>query len=385
MQALTTVNAVVLATVNGLVGLAIAPDPKLATIPVSAYVLGGALSTFGASMLMARWGRQRAFVVGISCGIVGSLVCAYAAHTEQFWLLCAGSLIIGIYGAFSQYHRFAAADVAPPDFLSRAVSLVLAAGVVGAVLGPESAKLTRDLAAKPYVGSYLLLTGVGLLALVCVSRLQVAQTGLPDRRLDWAALGRAARSVDVGVAVLSGVVGYAVMLFLMTATPLAMQHEHHHFDQTALVIEWHVLGMFAPSFVTGSLIKRWGVLRVIVAGSLLMLLCAGVNLSGVSVAHFWSALVLLGVGWNFMFVGGTTLLSEAGQPSEKAMIQGTNELLVYVANAVASFSAGLLLDSIGWQAMNQVALPFLLLTLGACALLARRRLALQQAVTDRTG
>ncbi len=373
LQAVTSITAVVLATVNGLAGLALATDRRLATLPVTAYVLGGALSTFGASLLMARTGRRAAFAIGILCGISGALLCAYAAHVEEFWLLCVGSLIVGVYGAFSQYHRFAAADLAPPEFLSRAISLVLAAGVVGAVVGPESTKWTKDLTGMPFVGAYLSLAAIGLLALGLVTRLRIHDTERHARAHDWRALRRALRQLDVAVAIVSAVVGYAVMLFLMTATPLAMQHQRHPFDDTALVIEWHVLGMFAPAFVTGSIIRRLGELRVIVTGAVLMLLCAVINLIGVSVAHFWSALLLLGVGWNFMFVGGTTLLARASDPEHKAIVQGANEVLIYVANAIASLTAGVLLHRVGWQAMNRVSVPFLLAAIALCVLLALRR------------
>lgn len=373
LQALMTVIAVVLATVNGLAGLSLAPTPTLATLPVTAFVAGGALSTFGVSLLMARIGRSAAFSAGIACGIVGALVCAYAAESQGFWLLCAGSLIVGVSGAFAQYYRFAAVDVAPPDYLSRAVSLVLAGGVVGAVLGPESAKWTRDLIGSTYVGSYLSMAAVGLVALLCSAGLYIPHQPGVQKTFSWAALGLAFRRLEVLVAIKSAVVGYGVMIFLMTATPLAMQHAHHDFDDTAFVIEWHVLGMYAPAFFTGYLVRVWGVLRVIGLGVVLMLVSALVNLTGVELTHFLVGLVLLGIGWNFMFVGATTLLAEACSDSDKAMLQGTNELLVLVGNVLASTLAGVLLHGVGWQAMNQVSVPFLVAMLALLAVLGRRR------------
>lgn len=373
LQALMTVIAVVLATVNGLAGLTLAPTPSLATLPITAWVMGGALSTFGVSLLMARIGRGRAFSVGIGTGILGSLVCAYAANDDQFWLLCAGSLIVGVSAAFAQYYRFAAVDVAPPEYLSRAVSFVLAGGIVGAILGPESTKWTKGLLDRAYVGSYLSMAGVGLLALLCSSRLRIPHQPGASKRIDWSVLGGALRRLDVLVAIKSAVVGYAVMVFVMTATPLAMQHAHHDFDDTAFVIEWHVLGMYAPAFVTGYLVRAWGVLRVIALGAALMLVSAAINLTGIDVLHFWGGLMLLGIGWNFMFVGATTLLAEACSDADKAMVQGANEVLVFAGNALASTLAGVLLHSIGWQAMNRVSVPLLLAMLGFVALLARRR------------
>lgn len=373
LQALMTVIAVVLATVNGLAGLALAPTPALATLPVTAFVAGGAVSTFGASLLMARMGRVAAFRMGIACGIAGALLCAYAAEQHQFWLLCIGSLIVGVSSAFAQYYRFAAVDVAPVEYLSRAVSLVLAGGIVGAVLGPESAKWTRDLAGTTYVGSYLWMAAVGFLALLCSAALSIPHQPGVAKAFSGAVLVKAFKRLEVLVAIKSAVVGYAVMIFLMTATPLAMQHAHHDFDDTAFVIEWHVLGMYAPAFVTGYLVKLWGTSRVIGLGAVLMVVSTAVNLTGVEVSHFWAALLLLGVGWNFMFVGATTMLAGACSDADKAMLQGANELLVFAGNALASTLAGVLLHSVGWQAMNQVSLPFLVGLLALLAVVGRRR------------
>ncbi len=373
LQALMTVIAVVLATVNGLAGLALAPTPKLATLPVTAFVAGGALSTFAISLLMARIGRVAAFRLGIACGIGGALVCAQAAEHRQFWLLCAGSLIVGVSSAFAQYYRFAAVDAAPAESMSRAVSLVLAGGILGAVLGPESAKWTRDLTGTVYVGSYLWMATVGLLALLCSVALDIPHQPSVTERVAWAALRTALRRLEVLVAIKSAVVGYAVMIFLMTATPLAMQHARHSFDDTAFVIEWHVLGMYAPAFVTGYLVAVWGALRVIGLGAVLMLISAAIHLLGTDVSHFWAGLVLLGIGWNFMFVGATTLLSENCTDADKAVLQGANEVCVFAGNALASTLAGVLLYAIGWQFMNQVSVPFLVALIALLLVLGRRR------------
>lgn len=373
LQALTTTNAVALATVNALAGLAIAPDKQLATLPVTSFVIGGALSTFGASMLMARVGRRAGFAGGISCGIVGAAICSFAAHTERFWWLCFGSAVLGIYGAFGQYYRFAAADVSPPDLRSRSISWVLAAGVLGAVIGPEGMKLTKDATSVPFVGAYLSLVALGMIALLIVAWLRIDAKQLEKNNLSVRGLVLLLKRPDVALAVGSAVVGYAVMLFLMTATPLAMAHHSHPFDDTALVIEWHVLGMFAPSFVTGSLIKRLGVIRIINAGALLMLVCAFINQHGTTLTHFWTALVSLGVGWNFMFVGGTTLLTEACREEEKALAQGFNEVLVYASNATASLTAGVLLFRLGWQNLNEWVLPFPIVIMLGAVVVARRR------------
>jgi len=376
LQALTTTNAVALATVNALAGLAIAPDKQLATLPVTSFVLGGALSTFLASMLMARVGRRAGFVAGILCGVAGAIICAFAAQTERFWWLCVGSAVLGIYGAFGQYYRFAAADISPPEFRSRSISWVLAAGVLGAVLGPEGMKLAKDATGVPFVGAYLALVGLGGLALLVAFWLRIDSRKLEESRFSLAKLLVVLKRPEAALAMVSAVVGYAVMLFLMTATPLAMAHHSHPFDDTALVIEWHVLGMFAPSFVTGTLIRRVGVLRIINAGAALMLACAFINQHGTTLTHFWTALVALGVGWNFMFVGGTTLLTEACREDEKALAQGFNEVLVYASNATASLTAGVLLFRLGWQDLNTWALPFPVVVMVGAVLLARRKPAL---------
>lgn len=376
LQALMTVVAVVLATVNGLAGLALAPSPKLATLPVTAYVVGGASSTFGISLLMARVGRVTAFRTGITCGMAGALLCAYAAEHQDFWVLCAGSLVVGVSSAFAQYYRFAAVDTAPSEAMSRAVSLVLAGGIVGAVLGPESAKWTRDLTGTLYVGSYLWMAAVALFALFVSAWLDIPHQPRAEKRAAWGLLRTALKRLEVLVAIKSAVVGYAVMIFLMTATPLAMQHARHDFDDTALVIEWHVLGMYAPAFVTGYLITAWGVLRVIGLGAGLMVVSAAIHLAGIEVSHFWGGLVLLGVGWNFMFVGATTLLAANCTEADKAVVQGANELFVFVGNALASTLAGVLLYGIGWQAMNQVSLPILVALIAVLVALGRRRVSL---------
>ena len=371
LQSLSTTAAVVLATVNGLAGLSIAPDRSLATIPTTAFVLGGAISTYFASLYMARFGRRAGFRMGALWAIAGAGICAYAMHHHRFWLLCFGSLVFGTHNAFAQYHRFAAAEAVSAPLRSRAISWVLAGGVVGAVLGPESTKLSKGLTSTVFVGSYLSLIAFALLALALTFLLSLPPPQRENTQRSVGAL-RLLRRLDVAVAVASAVLGYAVMVFLMTATPLAMDHHRHPFSDTAWVIEWHVLGMFVPSFVTGSIIRRVGVVKVILAGAAMMALCIGVNFAGVTMAHFWVALLLLGVGWNFMFIGGTTLLAESCTDQDKSVAQGTNEVLVFGANTAASLSAGVLLHHVGWQAMNVMALPFLLVVVALCVALAFR-------------
>jgi MFS family permease len=365
LYSLSSIGSVTLATVASLAGLAFSPDPKWATLPVSAYVVGGALSTYAASALMGRLGRRRGFRAGAAIGVVGALTGAQACQLGHFWLLVLSSLLLGTYAAFGQYYRFAASEAAPPDKRARAVSWVLTGGIAGAILGPESARLTRDLVGASFVGCYLTLAALAALAFLTMGQLILPPLVEQEEHLEPGPRSEGRFTPNVLVAVLAAVVGYAVMLFLMTATPIAMSHHHHHFDSTARVIEWHVLGMFVPSFFTGSLITRIGVGRVVGIGIGLMLACGVINLLGTDFIHFWAALVLLGVGWNFMFIGGTTLLTESVRASERQRVLGINETCIHGSNAIASLSAGYLLYHVGWQAMNLAALPFLMLVVVA--------------------
>jgi MFS family permease len=372
LYALTSISAVTMAAVSGLAGLAFASDPANATLPVTCYVVGGALTTFSISMLMAKLGRRAGFRVGAGTGVAGALLGAWAAQIHSFELLCVGTFVLGIAAAFSQYYRFAAAEVAPLEFRSRAVSWVLSGGIVGAILGPEGSRFTKGLTAEPFVGSFVSLAVLAAIAFLLIGVLHLPQATV-RQAVEPGLWRRLLRRPPFWGAVISAVVGYAVMLFLMTATPIAMHQCHHGYDDTARVIEWHVLGMFVPSFFTGSLIQRFGTRRMIAIGAFLNLACAAVNLSGTTVAHFWVALALLGVGWNFMFIGGTTLLTTAASADEQPLAQGINESLTLFSNAIASGLAGYLLHRVGWQAMNYAALPFLLVCLLALPFTTRTR------------
>jgi MFS family permease len=370
-QALLLTNNSILIATNALAGFMLASDKALATLPVTAYIVGAALTTMPASLLMRRLGRRAGFMLGAVFGIVGALICAYAAFAHSFWMLCAGSLVLGIYNATAQYYRFAAADSASADFKSKAISLVLAGGIFGGILGPETSKITKDLIAQAaFMGSFLSLSvfcalAIGLLSLIDIPPLTAAEQKAAGRPL-----AVIARQPAYLVAVLSAVVGYGVMSLLMTATPLAMSACEHPFSDAAFVIQWHVIAMFAPSFFTGALIKRFGVLNVMLAGVVLNLGCVGFALAGVEVVHFWAALVLLGIGWNFMFIGGTALLTECHTPSERAKAQGANDMAIFITMAGTSLSSGLLFTLQGWNLMNELAVPFLLLAGVAMAWLA---------------
>jgi MFS family permease len=374
-QGLLLTNGVTLIAVNGLLGYALAADKQLATLPVTTYVIGAALTTLPASFYMKHHGRRAGFTLGGALGMLGASVCALAAFLGHFWLLCLGTVFCGMYNAFGQYYRFAAADLAPLNLKSRAISWVLAGGIIGGVIGPEMGKLTKDLFAPQFIGTYGALVLVAAAALALVRNLDLPPLGAEEPHQSGRPLFEIARQPAFFVAVLAAVAGYAVMNLLMTATPLAMDLCRHPFADTAVVLEWHVIGMFAPSLFTGSLIRRWGVLAVLLAGAALMFACVGIALSGVTVMHFWSALLLLGVGWNFLYVGGTALLTETYRPAEKAKTQGINDFLVFAAMAGSSLSSGWMLAREGWQTLNLLALPLILGSASATLWLARRRAA----------
>ena len=361
-QALLFTNNTILISINGLAGFALASDKSLATLPVTAYVVGAALTTIPVSQLMRRVGRANGFSIGTLIGILGALICGFAVYSHSFWTLCAGTLVMGIYNASGQYYRFAAADVASADFKSKAISLVMAGGLVGGILGPQTSKLTKDILPAEFLGSYLALIGFCILALTLQRMMSIPRLSAAEQKDQGRPLAQIARQPAFIVAVLSGMIGYGVMNLLMTATPLAMQSCAHPFSDAAFVIQWHVIAMFAPSFFTGSLIKRFGVRAIMFTGVLLSLCCVAIALMGVEVMHFWAALVLVGVGWNFMYLGGTTLLTETHTPAEKAKVQGANDMAIFITMAISSASSGWLFSARGWEIMNYGAVPFLLLT-----------------------
>ena len=337
-QALLLTGNIILIALNGLVGFSLAGDKALATLPITTFVIGTAIWTIPASMWMRRVGRRAGFVSGAAIGMAGAVLATYAVYISSFWTLCTGTALMGMYSAFGQYYRFAAADVASSSFKSKAISLVMAGGIVGGVLGPESAKLTRGLLVPDFLASYASLIGFSLLALILLSFIDIPPLSQEQKKEKGRPLTQILRQPIFIVAVLASTIGYGVMNLIMTATPLAMSHHHHPFNDAAFVIEWHVIGMFAPSFFTGSLINRFGIHRVMLFGAALMAACIAIALAGIELVNFWVALVLLGVGWNFLFVGGTTLLTEAYAPSERAKTQAANDFVVFSSVAASSLA-----------------------------------------------
>jgi MFS family permease len=356
-QALLFTNNSTLIAINGLAGLALAPYVGLATLPVTCWVLGGAIGTMPASLHMKRVGRQRGLTTGTFFGVIGALICATAIGLQSFWILCCGTLVWGVYNAYGQYYRFAAADVASGDFKATAISLVLAGGLVGGILGPTTSRWTIGLLAPKFLGAYVVLIGFAVATMVLLRFVRIPTPSAAEQ----AATGRPLRVIAAQpkfiVAVLAGAIGYGVMNFLMTSTPIAMQVCGHPYGDAAFVISSHIIAMFAPSFLSGPLIRRVGVLPVMFTGALLNFAAIGVALSGIAVPQFWWSLVLLGVGWNFLYIGGTTLLTETYRPEERARAQGTNEQAIFIMMVVSSLTSGLTVTTAGWERVNLFALP----------------------------
>jgi MFS family permease len=367
-------NNVTFIAINGLVGLALAPTMWMATLPVTAYVVGSALATALVARTQRAWGRKRSFQLGLGVAVLTAALCATAAAASNFWLLVGATALAGYYNANAALYRFAAVELVPPSLKEKAISWVLAGGILGAVIGPNLATRTKDWLAVPFAGAYAALAGVALLSLVVLSFIDFPALPKADPARPGRPLREISRQPVFIVAVAAAALGFGVMNLLMSATPIAMAQCKHPFESAALVIEWHVLGMFVPSFFTGHLIKRFGVLPIMAAGVVLNLACIAVALSGVDLMQFLTALLLLGVGWNFLYIGGTTLLTEAYRPEEKTTAQAAMDFWVYTTTAVTSFASGALITTQGWELLNWGSLlPVALLTVAITWLAVRRR------------
>jgi MFS family permease len=352
LQGLFLTNNVTFIAINGLVGLSLAPYGWMATLPVMAYVVGSALFTGPVAHTQARFGRKRAFQFGLLVAAASALLCAYAASSGNFWLLCTATLLAGYYSANGALYRFASADLAAPEMREKAVSMVMAGGLLGAVIGPNLAAGTRDWAAVPFAGAYLALTGVAALALMLLAFMQFPPVAVrPVKRLGRS-VAQLLQQPAFLVAALAGALGYGVMNLLMAATPLAMQQCGLPFSDAAFVLQWHVIGMFAPGFFTGHLIKRFGALPIMGIGTALNLACVGIALSGVELHQFAIALFVLGVGWNFLFTGSTTLALTTYAPEEKDRAQAALNFFIFATLALTSFASGVLVTTQGWTLLN---------------------------------
>ena len=360
-QALVQTGMVSIITASGLAGHMLAADKSLATLPVSFLMIGTMVTTIPASLFMGRFGRRAGFWLGTLMGALGATLGVISLMNGWFWLFCFAHIFYGSYQGFAQFYRFAAAEAAAPAFRSRAISYVLLGAAVAAVVGPHLVAYTKDFASSgAFVATYAIIIALSLVATVVVSFIDLPKPVEQKSDVPPRPIPAVVSQPTFLVAVIVAAVGFGVMNLAMTATPLAMAHHHHGLNETAFVIQWHVLGMFLPSFFTGGLIGRFGAPKIMLTGVVLLLCHVAIALSGVQFLHFASALVLLGVGWNFMYLGGTTLVTETYRPSEKAWAQGIFDFTVFTTVVISSFASGALLHAFGWTGVNMLAFPLLL-------------------------
>ena len=361
-QALMMSSTSLMITVSALVGLSLAEDKSLATLPLSLQFLGLMLTSLPASAIMGKLGRKQGFIIGSLFGLAGGVIAVWAILNHQFWGFAVAAFLVGVFNGFGTFYRFAAVDVAEGSNKPKAISYVMAGGVIAAFVGPNLANLGRGIfSAEQFAGGFVFVILFYFLVLLIMTFIHLPDVLVSDAEEQARPLKQIAKQPTFIVAVICGMLGYAVMSYLMTATPLAMKHHAHAFDDTAFVIQWHVLAMFAPSFFTGNLIQRFGVLKILMTGALLAILSVAINLLGVTVWHFWAGLVALGISWNFLFIGATALLTGAYRPSEKSKAQGINDFLVFTMVTIASLSAGMFQHNYGWKAVNIGALPLIVI------------------------
>jgi MFS family permease len=358
----------VLATTSAIIGNMLAANKALSTLPVALQMTGMMCATIPAALLMARIGRRGGFWAGTAVGAAGGVVAGTAVWAASFPLFCLGTFLVGSSNGFAQQYRFAAAELADERFRARAISLVLAGGVVSGVFGPEAAKWSRDLFSPVlFAGCFAMVVvlQLGAAALLSFVRLPPPppRGSLHAGRPLWLIV----RQPLFVVALLCGMVGYAVMSLVMTATPIAMIGCGFAFTDAAFVIQWHILGMYGPSFFTGHLIARFGLAPVLLAGAALLLACCGINLAGIAEGNFWAANLLLGIGWNFLFVGATTLLTRTYRPEERAKVQALNDFTIFGTSTVSSFSSGALLAGFGWMTVQLTVVPLVIAAAAAIA------------------
>ncbi|HEX4409879.1 MAG TPA: MFS transporter [Xanthobacteraceae bacterium] len=367
-QALAGGNNTVIVATSSIVGAVLAPTPALATLPISFMVAGMWLGTIPVGALSKAYGRRFALQTGSAFGILSGFISCAAMLQGSFALLLLGTLCGGLYAAAHQSYRFAATDTASPQFRAKAVAWVLAGGVFAAIIGPQIVIHTKDLwPAYLFAATYVAQSICALLAALVLTQLKIPRPPVSHSLRDGRPISVIAMQPKFLIAVVCGLASYAMMNMIMTSAPLAMVACHHSVSDAALGIQWHVMGMYAPSFVTGSLIARFGVRPMIACGFSLILVAAVISLSGDGLWNFWIGLALLGVGWNFAFIGATTLVTECHDPHERNKVQALNDFLVFGSMAIASFSSGALLATYGWTIINAMVFPVIIV---AAALLA---------------
>ena len=350
---------------SSLVGFQIANNKALATLPLTFHLMGTMLAGIPASLLMKRIGRRYGFLIGTGIGTFGAASASLSIIYSSFPLFCLSIFCLGVLNGFAQLYRFTAVEVSSIEFRTKAVSYVMLGGIAAGFIGPAIAAEGKDYFENAqFAGSYLSIILLYFFIVIILMRIRLPQPSVVEQKGDARPLTVIFRQPKFIVSVLSAMIGYGVMAMIMTATPLAMtKGSGYPFSDAAFVIQWHALGMFAPSFITGSLIKRFGSVQIIFTGILLNFICIAINISGTELINYWSALVLLGVGWNFMFVAGTTMVTETYQPAEKAIVQGVNDFLVFGTAALSSLLSGVLQTSFGWETVNLSAVPLLLIVL----------------------
>lgn len=361
-QALMMSSTALMMTVSALVGYELATDKSLATLPLSLQFLGLMLTSIPASLIMGRLGRRIGFIIGSVFGIAGAVIAVISILNHQYWLFALSAFFVGVFNGFGTYYRFAAVDGIDIDSRPKAISYVMFGGVIAAFVGPNLTSLGMTFFSdQQFVGAFVfsIIFYSAVLLIMLFIKIPEANTHEIDEKSR--SLKEIASQPSFIVAVICGMLGYAVMSYLMTATPLAMKHHSHLLNDTSFVIQWHLLAMFAPSFFTGSIIQRFGLLNIMLVGVFLGISCVVINLIGYSVWHFWFALVALGISWNFIFIGATSLLTGTYKVPEKAKAQAINDFLVFSMVTIASLSAGVFQHNFGWRIVNMGALPLLLI------------------------
>lgn len=373
-QALLGTGNVLLISVNGLIGQSLSPSAALITLPIAMQFIGLMLATIPASLIMQRIGRRNGFYLGNSLGIIGAVISAVALLYQNFFMFCVGTTLLGVGIGFGTLYRFAAVEACEPEQKNRAISMVMLGGVLAAFMGPALAVESRDwISSQEFVGSFVGLMGLYILALVLLSGVSIPQSvNVEEEKGKQRPLFEIVLQPVFIVAVVAAMASYTVMNLLMTATPLAMARCGFSFPQTAWVIEWHVLGMFMPSFFTGRLIQRFGAVFMMMLGGVIMLCCIFINLNGQSEWHFWSALFLLGLGWNFMFISATSMVTGSYTNNERAKTQATNEFMVFGMVTLSALSSGWLEVSLGWETMNLLMIPVVVWAMLVIAVFSRK-------------
>ena len=370
--ALSGIAGIIVVTAASVVGLQLSGKESLATLPVGLALLRTMATTFPASRLMARHGRRLGFALGTSIACTGAAVSALAIVRHEFWLFCAGTFLIGANAGVAPFYRFAAVELSPGQLRGRAISTVLAGGVAAGLLGPWLGVQSADLAPERFVGSYLLMVLVGLLVLLLLSVARLPPAPVKGATIGGRPIGVIAADPRFAAAILAAAVAMGAMVLTMVAAPLSLKHAGHSLSDTGYVIQAHVVAMYAPAFFSGRLVERFGTGRIMAGGLTLLGACVAINLSGDSVAHHWSALVLLGAGWNFLFVAGTTLLTTTHTDAEKGTVQGLNDLVVASVGALAALSAGPAIGNLRWSGLNLTVLTALGLASLVLLVLGRR-------------